>query len=121
MKPTEYIDRVLSEGKSSSHQKEIDEEFRAQIEKKKFAPITASVWNTALYEGLDEEWGVEKKDLEYMVLTIPKEDKEGLKKFSEPIIEKYNSFDIWLKNNFKNHIDFIDYDNGEIKIIRRIL
>ena len=80
---------------------------------------TDEVWEVIQDEGYNEELELyNPEDFEYMVLTIPPEDVEALKAFSDEALEKYNRFDIELKEKYENHIDLIDYDNGVVKVVR---
>lgn len=71
---------------------------------------------------LVERWEITSPaELHKVHLTIPVEHMVGLKNLQEPIVELYNSFDIWLKNNYHmNVVDFIDYDNGVVVLIKPI-
>ena len=88
-------------------------------EKGKYKPLTDEVWDAIQEEGYDEELDLyDPEDFEYMELKIPPEDVEALKAYSDEALEKYNRFDIELKEKYENHIDLIDYDNGVVKVVR---
>ena len=90
-------------------------------EKGKYKPLTDKVWDAIQDEGYNEELELyNPEDFEYMELDIPPEDVEALKAFSDEALEKYNRFDIELKEKYKNHIDLIDYDNGVVKVVRAV-
>jgi hypothetical protein len=93
--------------------------FEGQIKNGKYLPISTSTWRTAIVEGIDEEWEVSKNELMELTLTIPQSDIDGLKAFDDDVVNKYNEFDIWLKENYPYHIDFINYDSGIVKIIKK--
>lgn len=98
----------------------MDELFN-QIKNKKYLPITDAIWETIQYEGIDEEQNLfEKTDWEYIELEISAIQIEGLKKLKTETVEEFNLFDYKLKENFKNHIDLIFYDEGIVRIIRPI-
>ena len=91
----------------------------SQVRAGEYEPLTDEVWEVIQDEGYDEELELyNPEDFEFMVLTIPPEDVEALKSFSEEALEKYNRLDIELKEKYENHIDLIDYDNGVVKVVR---
>ena len=91
----------------------------SQVETNQYENLTPDVWETIQDEGYDEELELyNPEDFEYTVLSLPPEDTEPLKAYAEEALEKWNRFDIELKEKYKNHIDLIDYDNGIIKIVR---
>lgn len=95
------------------------EEFFNQIKNKKYKEIDSNIFETIQYEGLDEEFDVfNQNDWEFIELELNQEQIVGLKKFEKETVELFNLFDIKLKENFKKHIDLIDYDNGIIRIVR---
>jgi hypothetical protein len=90
-----------------------------QIDSLTFTEISKDVWETIQLEGLDEEFdGFLKSQWSMAELVISEEDKDGLIKFNKDTVEFFNLFDIHLKENYTNLIDFIDYDKGNIKIIK---
>lgn len=95
------------------------EKYLNQISPHKFKPVTNEVWETILDEGLDEEFDAPcRKNWKFMSLEIDEVDKENLKKFEDETVEKFNLFDIKLKDLYKlKLIDFIDYDNGIVVIV----
>lgn len=111
MKAKDYIDLLL-EGEEFIDQV-------SQINNNNYTSISNDVWEVVQDEGIDEEWKVGKNDLEYTQLNLSKDDIEGLKNFDDDIVNKWNRFDIMLKDRFKNYVDFIDYDNGIVRIIRK--
>ena len=94
-------------------------EYEKQITHSIYKPLSISTWNTVQDEGIDEEWEVSRNGLEEIILTIPQSDTDGLKQFKDDVVNRYNVFDIWLKEKFSYYVDFIDYDNGIVKIIRK--
>ena len=92
-----------------------------QIENSFFEPISDYIWDSIQNDGWDEELDdFEKSNYSYIILNIPEADSQGLKKFENEIVEKYNSFDIDLKDKYgtQKYLDFIDYDDGKIFIIK---
>jgi hypothetical protein len=90
-----------------------------QVEFNDYNPINKEIWEIIQVEGWDEELGIlHPFQYEYTTLTIPEADVKGLKQFTNETLNKYNQFDITLKQTFPNHIDLIDYDNGVIVIVR---
>ena len=94
-------------------------DYEKQITHSIYKPLSILTWNTIQDEGIDEEWEVSRNDLEEIILNIPQSDTDGLKQFKDDVVNRYNVFDIWLKEKFQYHVDFIDYDNGVVKIIRK--
>lgn len=93
--------------------------YLSQIESLEFKPITFSIWETIQFEGLDEEFeSNERKHWDYSNLKIKDEHVSGLKNFNPDTVNFFNKFDIQLKENYNNLIDFIDYDKGTVKIIK---
>ena len=90
-----------------------------QVRDGEYKPLTDRVWGAIQHEGFNEELELyNPEDFEYMVLKIPPEDEVALKAYSDEALEKYNRFDIELKEKYENHIDLIDYDNGVVKVVR---
>jgi hypothetical protein len=75
---------------------------------------------TIQIEGLDEEFNIfDESSWQYYNLTVPEIIKNGLINFDRYFIEMINRFDIQLKNIFNcQYIDLIDYDIGEITIVK---
>ncbi len=102
-------------------------DYLKQVDTLSYKPLTSK-----LYDFIDEEGWLEsledvynkeytKKDFEYTQLELSKADKEGLINFEDVMINKFNSFDIKLKelDNYPfKKLDFIDYDNGIVYLIR---
>jgi hypothetical protein len=92
--------------------------------------ITSKIWEDIQEEGFvddledyyDEKYN--KDDFEYIMLKISDTDKQGLINFDEEIVEKFADFDFELKKeqepDYPTMVDFIDYDNGMVYIIRLI-
>jgi len=96
-----------------------NEELLSQVEAGEYKPLTREVWETIQDEGYDEELELyNPEDFEHITLTIPPEDANALRAFSAEALEKYNRFDIELKDKFERHIDLIDYDEGIIRVVR---
>jgi len=95
--------------------------YLSQIPKLHFKPVTPKIFRTIQYEGLDEETGeMLMSQWNYAELKISPEDQQGLKRLNPLYINKFNQFDIALKNKYKLHIvDLIDYDEGRIILVRR--
>ena len=76
--------------------------------------------DTIQIEGLDEEFNIfDESSWQYYNLTVPEIIKNGLISFDRYFIELINRFDIQLKNIFNcQYIDLIDYDTGEITIVK---
>lgn len=95
--------------------------YLKQIPSAKFTPVTNDVWDTITnYEGLDEEFNRPLKSQWSMTeLHVVPLDKQGLIHGSGDTVEKFNIFDIALKDKYKMHlIDLIDYEKGRVIIVR---
>lgn len=70
----------------------------------------------------EEEYDTE--DFEYLVLDISEEDRQGLINMDEETVNKFADFDIRLKESqmpyYPTTVDFIDYGQGKVYIIRLI-
>jgi hypothetical protein len=90
-----------------------------QIPKLKFKPITPKLFKTIQWDGLDEETGKYKpSQWKFTELKLSVTDKKGLINLSPDQIEKFNNFDIELKNKYKlKLIDLIDYSEGRVFIV----
>lgn len=87
---------------------------------KNFNTCTDEIFEIIEIEGLDEEFDRYKKsDWLYINLIIPQNIINKIKRLDTEIIEMLNEFDIILKNRFEmKYIDLINYDTGEITIIK---
>jgi hypothetical protein len=87
---------------------------------KSFIPCTKEIFEIIQVEGLDEEFDRYKKtDWLFLKLILPENVSNRIKKFDAEIINMLNEFDIILKERFSmKYIDLIDYDSGEINIVR---
>lgn len=96
--------------------------YLKQLESLQFQEVSDETWETIQDEGLDEEFDLfYRNDYQEALLPISSEDKIGLMNLTEEMLNKFNEFDINLKENFHmKYIDFINYDNGSVKIIKII-
>ncbi len=85
-----------------------------------FKPVTKRIWQGIQDEGLDEENDCfDRSDWLYATLPISAEEKIGLMKTSEDVVNGFNLFDIKLKSEYDMRvIDLIDYDNGSVYLVR---
>ena len=85
-----------------------------------FIPCTKELFEIIQVEGLDEEFDRYKRsDWLFLKLILPENISNRIKKFDEEIINMLNEFDIILKDRFNiKYIDLIDYDTGEINIVK---
>lgn len=97
-----------------------DKAFDSTIDCLIFDPVSEQTWKTIGYEGLDEEQGIFDKDKWVeAILPLSSEDKQGLMNFNAETVEKFNEFDIRLKERYNMKLtDLIDYDNGIVKIVK---
>lgn len=95
-----------------------------QLINNKYLPLTDNLWEDLESDGFPDEVNdykgdYNKNNYKYTIIKIGNKDKNGLINFDEDTIEKWNDFDIELKDKYyPNYIDFIDYDNGIIYIIK---
>lgn len=95
-----------------------------QIENNHYLPLTKKIWNDINIDGYVDEVNdyngdYDKNNYSYTELIISTDDKDGLINFNNDTIEKWNDFDIEFKNKYyPDYIDYIDYDNGKIYIIK---
>lgn len=102
------------------------EEYYNQIMNNSYSDVSDKIWDNILLDGYPEEvnnWegDFDKSNYKYLILNISESDKKCLKELNDDCIEKWNEFDIWLKDIAKlypNYIDIIDYDSGEIYIVK---
>jgi hypothetical protein len=83
--------------------------------------ISMEGWLVSIEDEFDEEY--DREDFEYLTLDLSDEDRNGLITMDEDVVEKFNSFDMRLKKRGEypyDTLDFIDYDNGIVYIIRMI-
>lgn len=91
------------------------------IQNLKFGKVSSSVWGTIRDEGLDEEHNAHKPS-QWLVSDLPisEKDSDGLKNLNDETLEKFNAFDIALKEKFFGKlVDLIDYDKGTVKIVTK--
>lgn len=85
-----------------------------------FEPIDDETWEIVdEWEGLTEEFGVYDRERWFVAeLPITDEDSDELVQETENIQEKFNQFDIMLKNKYNmKYVDLIDYKNGIVRIV----
>ncbi len=81
--------------------------------------ISMEGWLVSIEDEFDEEY--EQEDFEYLKLDLSEKDRLGLINMNEDVVEKFNDFDMELKKVGEypyDTLDFIDYDNGIVYIIR---
>jgi|AntRauTorckE6833_2_1112554.scaffolds.fasta_scaffold03465_3 hypothetical protein len=89
-----------------------------------FQPITDTLWDSIELDGYTEEVNDYKGDFDrshytYTEVEISNEDKQGLISMDSNTIDKWNDFDIELKDNhYPAYLDFIDYDNGKVYVVK---
>jgi len=93
-----------------------------------YQELTNDVWDSLQWDGwIDDasrlhhgKRGEKREDYEFIELDIPEADEFGLATNDEEIIEKYNEFDIELKDKLydKGYLDIIDYDEGKVRIVK---
>ena len=81
--------------------------------------ISMEGWLVSIEDEFDEEY--KQEDFEYLKLDLSEKDRLGLINMNEDVVEKFNDFDMELKKVGEypyDTLDFIDYDNGIVYIIR---
>jgi hypothetical protein len=105
----------------------VRKEYWNQIKDKDgWKPITDELYNDIEEEGWIEDLefvydNINKENIIYKELDLSNKDKEGLISFDDDIINDFNSFDIEIKDGQEypfNTIDFIDYNNGIVYIVK---
>jgi len=104
--------------------------YLKQVHIGEYVDITDELWNEIQEEGfvddLNDYYGetYEQDDFETLILDISDDDKEGLIDFNDDTVNKFADFDYNLKKEqepeYPTMVDFIDYDNGIVYIIRLI-
>lgn len=99
-----------------------------QINDSDWKPLNNDMFEMILEEGWIDE--LEDKysnltinDFLFKELEISDNDKHGLINFNDDIVEKFNNFDIALKDKQEYPfyiIDFIDYDNGLVYLFKHL-
>lgn len=97
------------------------QDFFDQIENGRYVPIDDNIFDTIVAEGWDETTGIGiKRMYDYIILEINCDEEQGLMNFDKDTVEKFNKFDIALKDMYgvKKYIDLVDYDAGVVRIVR---
>jgi hypothetical protein len=99
--------------------------FIERIMKSDFEPITDEIWDSLESEGYTEEVNdydgdFNRDNYRFVEIELSESDKQGLINMEENIIEKWNDFDIFFKEEgyYPNYLDFIDYDEGKLFIVK---
>ncbi len=102
-------------------------DYLNQVETNSYIKITRHLYEFVSDEGFVDELEnhfkkeFDQSDFEYTELNLSTDDKTGLINFDENVINKFNEFDIQLKEKYYPTIcDFINYDKGEVYIIKLI-
>jgi len=103
------------------------QDYLKQVEYGDYEELTTELYDLISMEGwlvsIEDEFGeeYEQEDFEYLKLDLSEKDKLGLINMDEDVVEKFNDFDMELKKTGEypyDTLDFIDYDNGIVYIIR---
>lgn len=128
----QMIDKIKNLKQSINEQENQNstiEKYLKQVEYGDYEELTQELYDMISMEGwlvnLEEEFEDEynREDFEYLSLTISNNDKIGLVNMDDSVIEKFNDFDLKLKDRGEypfDTLDFIDYDKGVVYIIRLI-
>jgi hypothetical protein len=103
------------------------QDYLKQVEYGDYEELTTELYDLISMEGwlvsIEDEFGeeYEQEDFEYLKLDLSEKDRLGLINMNEDVVEKFNDFDMELKKVGEypyDTLDFIDYDNGIVYIIR---
>jgi hypothetical protein len=96
--------------------------YLSQISSLHFIPVNAQVWRMIRDEGLEHEQNAPSpKQWVMATLRISDEDVISLRKFTDDALEKFNLFDIRLKELYRGRIiDLIDYDAGIVRLVKTV-
>lgn len=91
-----------------------------QVEKLQFSEVSDDTYEILELEGLDEECDCFDKSLWLSSqLNLIEDDKTGLIEMNQYTLEKFNYFDIVLKERYNGAIiDLINYDLGTITLVK---
>jgi len=112
---------------SYSNESDIKKYLEQVKNENNYIKITSQLFDEILDEGfVDDLEEINNKkytinDFVYFELKISETDKKGLINFDDIILNKFNDFDWELKElqeGYPTIVDFIDYDNGKIFIIK---
>ena len=88
-----------------------------------YQPVNDNEWEIIdEWEGITELFDIYDRE-NYLIAELPiiDEDSNELKQQTDNILNKFNNFDIKLKNKYNmKYIDLIDYQNGIVKIVKII-
>jgi hypothetical protein len=103
------------------------QDYLKQVEYGDYEELTTELYDLISMEGwlvsIEDEFGeeYEQEDFEYLKLDLSEKDRLGLINMNEDVVEKFSDFDMKLKKVGEypyDTLDFIDYDNGIVYIIR---
>ena len=96
------------------------DQYLNQIDSLKFSDISKDTLEVIQIEGLDEEFDAyDETQWQEALLELSLDDEKSLKLMESNTVEKFNYFDIQLKDKYNGKIiDLINYDEGIIKIIK---
>lgn len=99
-----------------------------QIISGNYQELTDDIWEALEWDGwIDDasrlhygKKGDKREDYEFIELDIPETDEFGLATKDDDAINKYNEFDIELKEKLydKGYLDLINYDEGKVRIVK---
>jgi hypothetical protein len=125
----EFIEKVKNNLLTENKLDKSISEYLNQVEYGDYEELTEDLYDFISMEGwlvnIEDEFDDEynQEDFEYMTLDLSDIDKAGLINDNKDVIEKFNKFDIELKKRGEfpyDTLDFIDYENGIVYIIRLI-
>lgn len=118
----EFLNETIQDNKTI-------QDYLKQVERGDYKELTTKLYDLISIEGwlvsIEDEFGeeYEQDDFEYLKLDLSEKDRVGLINMNEDIVEKLNDFDIELKKIGEypyDTLDFIDYNNGIVYIIRLV-
>lgn len=119
----EFENEELENYKSVNDYIEDDVDYGAydELTEELYKMISEEGWLEQLQDEYEEEYSIE--DFEYTTLQLTDEDTEGLINMDNNIVDKFNEFDVKLKESQLypyDTNDFIDYDKGIVYVINLI-
>jgi len=118
----EYLNENIQNNKTiQDYLKQVEYGDYEELTTELYDLISMEGWLVSIEDVFGEEY--EQEDFEYLKLDLSEKDRLGLINMDENIVEKFNDFDMELKNRGEypyDTLDFIDYDNGIVYIIRLI-
>lgn len=93
--------------------------FRDQLDTLNWQPVGDETWSMMQFDGWPYELGDPEQDsYEVARLNLTDEEAAMLRRQDDSIVEALNYFDIRLKENHDDLIDYVDIEQGTVTIAR---